>query len=153
MLPPIPMQGEIALVDTACAVWRSSPQRASMAVDRIMTLRLASAEAIIHWVFASAGVKSNADESLSGTAWEVLYNAINKTIARVQVRAGLTIGCQGISVLDVGLLVSPVRWAWLVHPHQADDIAMLPVCVHRDAGCPGRCAGRAGADIRGAGHS
>ncbi len=25
------------------------------------------------------------DESLSGAAWEILYNAINKTIARVQV--------------------------------------------------------------------
>ena len=40
-------QGETALVDVANAVWRRSPQRAAMAVDRLMTLRLVSAEAII----------------------------------------------------------------------------------------------------------
>lgn len=79
------MQGEAALVGVANAVWRKSPQRAAMAVDRLMTLRLVSAEAIVGWVFGSAGVTALGDESLSGAAWEILYNAINKTIARVQV--------------------------------------------------------------------
>lgn len=37
------------------------------------------------WVFGSEGVTALGDESLSGAAWEILYNAINKTIARVQV--------------------------------------------------------------------
>jgi hypothetical protein len=36
-------------------------------------------------VFGSDGVTALGDESLSGAAWEILYNAINKTIARVQV--------------------------------------------------------------------
>jgi hypothetical protein len=40
-------QGEAALVDVANRVWRRSPQRATMAVDRLMTLRLVSADAII----------------------------------------------------------------------------------------------------------
>ncbi|GAB4821122.1 hypothetical protein N2152v2_008168 [Parachlorella kessleri] len=78
------LEGEVALVDVACAVWRRSPQRAAMAVDRLMTLRLASAEAIVQWVFGSEGVLSLADESSSATSWEILYNAINKTIAREQ---------------------------------------------------------------------
>lgn len=43
----IPLQGEAALVDVANRVWRRSPQRAAMAVDRLMTLRLVSAEAIV----------------------------------------------------------------------------------------------------------
>ena len=36
-------------------------------------------------MFGSEGVTALVDESLSGAAWEILYNAINKTIARVQV--------------------------------------------------------------------
>ena len=35
-------EGEAALVDVAAAVWAASPQRAAMAVDRLMTLRLVS---------------------------------------------------------------------------------------------------------------
>lgn len=53
-LPPAPClphrwftQGEAALVDAANRVWRRSPQRAAMAVDRLMTLRLVSADAIV----------------------------------------------------------------------------------------------------------
>lgn len=79
------LQGEAVLVGVANSVWRASPQRAAMAVDRLMTLRLVSVEAIVGWVFGSQGVRSLGDESLSGAAWEILYNAINKTIARVQV--------------------------------------------------------------------
>lgn len=47
---PVCPQGEAALVDVANRVWRRSPQRAAMAVDRLMTLRLVSAEAIIKCV-------------------------------------------------------------------------------------------------------
>eukprot|EP00887_Chlorella_sp_A99_P001913 scaffold18.g1913.t1 len=84
MVAALGLEGETALVDVACAIWRASPQRASMAVDRLMTLRLAGAEAIVGWVFGSEGVTSSRDESLSATAWEILYNAVNKAIARVQ---------------------------------------------------------------------
>ena len=34
----------------ATGVWASSPQRAAMAVDRLMALRLVSAAAIARWV-------------------------------------------------------------------------------------------------------
>ena len=51
-----------------------------------MTLRLVSAEAIVSWVFGSEGVSSIADESQSALSWEILFNAVNKCIARVQVR-------------------------------------------------------------------
>ena len=43
----------------------------------------------MQWVFGSEGVLSLVDESYSATSWEVLYNAINKTIAREQVLWGL----------------------------------------------------------------
>lgn len=78
------LEGEAALVGVANSVWRASPQRAAMAVDRLMTLRLVSAEAIVGWVFDSEGVRVLGNESLSGAAWEILYGAVNKTIARVQ---------------------------------------------------------------------
>jgi len=39
-------------VDVATGVWASSPQRAAMAVDRLMALRLVSAAAIARWVRA-----------------------------------------------------------------------------------------------------
>jgi hypothetical protein len=47
-------QGEEALVDVATSVWASSPQRAAMAVDRLMALRLVSAAAIARWVRTSS---------------------------------------------------------------------------------------------------
>ena len=37
-------------MDVATSVWASSPQRAAMAVDRLMALRLVSAAAIARWV-------------------------------------------------------------------------------------------------------
>ena len=37
-------------MDVATGVWSSSPQRAAMAVDRLMALRLVSAAAIARWV-------------------------------------------------------------------------------------------------------
>jgi hypothetical protein len=45
-----------------------------------------AAEAIVQWVFGSEGVLSLGDESSSTMSWEILYSAINKTIAREQVR-------------------------------------------------------------------
>ena len=40
-------------MDVATGVWASSPQRAAMAVDRLMALRLVSAAAIARWVRAT----------------------------------------------------------------------------------------------------
>lgn len=98
----LPVQGEAALVGVANSVWRASPQRAAMAVDRLMTLRLVSAEAIVGWVFDSEGVRVLGDESLSGAAWEILYGAVNKTIARVQVGGGRGRGLLGGCVCCLG---------------------------------------------------
>ena len=82
-----------------------------MAVDRLMTLRLVSADAIVGWVFGSEGVTALGDESLSGAAWEILYNAVNKTIARVQVGAGVR-GVQGVCGLAA-------RWGCCAGVHGA----------------------------------
>jgi nuclear cap-binding protein subunit 1 len=76
--------GEAAMVEVAAAVWAANPQRAAMAVDRLMGLRLVSARAVVAWAFRSDGVRSIADESRCGMAWDVLYAAVNKTSARVQ---------------------------------------------------------------------
>lgn len=76
--------GQIALVETAADVWSKNPQRAVMAVDRMMSLRLISAEAIIQWVFGPSGVRCIEEQSRSGMAWEMLRRAVTKTIARVQ---------------------------------------------------------------------
>lgn len=79
------IEGEIAMVEAAAqGVWSQAPQRAAMAVDRMMTLRLVSADAIVNSVFTCPGLRSLDDEASSGAAWEILQNAVNKTIARVQ---------------------------------------------------------------------
>jgi nuclear cap-binding protein subunit 1 len=76
-------EGEAALVETAARVWARSPQRAAMAVDRLMTLRLASAAAIVGWVFRSPGARALGDSLRSGMAWEVLGKALDKACVRV----------------------------------------------------------------------
>jgi len=79
------IEGETAMVEAAAqGVWRLAPQRAAMAVDRMMTQRLVSADAIVNWVFTCPGLRSLNDEASSGAAWEILQNTVNKTIARVQ---------------------------------------------------------------------
>jgi nuclear cap-binding protein subunit 1 len=78
------LEGQIAIVDATAQTWILNPQRAVMAVDRLMTLRLISAEAIISWVFKSDGVRKIQDQSRSGMAWEMLRKAVHKTIARVE---------------------------------------------------------------------
>ena len=75
------------MVDVAVGVWAASPQRAAMAIDRLMSLRLVSGAAIARWVFGSEGVRSLDDEVAGGLAWDLLYAAVDKTLARTQVRA------------------------------------------------------------------
>lgn len=78
------LEGQIAIVDATVQTWNLNPQRAVMAVDRLMTLRLISADAIISWVFGKDGVRKIQDQSRSGMAWEMLRKALHKTIARVE---------------------------------------------------------------------
>ena len=74
-------------MDVAVSVWADSPQRAAMAIDRLMALRLVSGASIMRWVFASEGVRTLDDEVAGGVAWDVLYAAVDKALARTQVRA------------------------------------------------------------------
>ena len=73
------------MVAVAAEVWSAAPQKAAQAIDRLMALRLVSGTAIVDWVFGSHGVRQLDDELATGLAWEVFYNAVNKTLARAQV--------------------------------------------------------------------
>ena len=88
------LQGEVAMVAVAAEVWKAAPQKAAQAIDRLMALRLVSGTAIVNWVFGSHGVSQLDDELATGLAWEVFYNAVNKTLARAQV-------CQLVGLLKI----------------------------------------------------
>lgn len=77
-------EGQVALVDTVITTWGANPQRALMAVDRMMILRLVSAEAIISWVFGEHGLRCIGNELRSNVSWEMLLHAVDKTLVRVQ---------------------------------------------------------------------
>lgn len=103
----------MSLIDGVMEVWKEAPQRVVMAVDRLMTLRLVSgellldhplhkpyttrgtherttlsyaAEAVISWIFHKNPFKAANDSLSFATVWEVLHCALDKTVARVQVR-------------------------------------------------------------------
>ena len=73
------------MVAVAAEVWKSAPQKAAQAIDRLMALRLVNGPAIVNWVFDSRGVRQLDDELATGLAWEVFYNAVDKMLARAQV--------------------------------------------------------------------
>jgi len=73
---------EDCLVSVAAKVWVSSPQRAAIAIDRLMGMRLVQGSTVVRWVFSSRGMKSVDDELAKGLAWEALINCTNKMIAR-----------------------------------------------------------------------
>lgn len=79
------LQGQLALISTAANVWRNAPQRAAQAIDRLMAHRLVDGAAIVRWAFGSSGLLSLEDQIGNGLAWEAVYNAVNKTLARTQV--------------------------------------------------------------------
>lgn len=82
------LQGQTACIGTAADVWKNAPQRAAQAIDRLMAHRLVTGAAIVRWAFASQGLLNLDDQVANSLAWEVIYNAVNKTIARTQ--AGCT---------------------------------------------------------------
>ncbi len=49
-----------------------------------MAHRLVEGSAILRWAFASPGLLSLEDQIANGLAWEAVYNAVNKTLARTQ---------------------------------------------------------------------
>lgn len=79
------LQGQIALVSTAANVWQCAPQRAAQAIDRLMAHRLVDGSAVVRWAFSSPGLLTLSDQISNGLAWEAIYNAVNKTLARTQV--------------------------------------------------------------------
>lgn len=72
------------MIGGAAHAWATSPQRAAMAIDRLMALRLVTGAAIVDWAFRELRVKRFDEELGASLAWEALYAAVNKTIARTQ---------------------------------------------------------------------
>ena len=79
------MQGQKAMVRTTAEVWKDAPQRAAQAIDRLMAHRVVDGLAILRWAFDFQGLVSLQNELATGLVWEVIYNAVNKTLARTQV--------------------------------------------------------------------
>lgn len=78
------LPGQLACIEIILETWGRSPQRVLMAIQRTMTLRLLSAEAIVRWVFGESGARDISNETRFGIAWKILSFTIDKTIARVQ---------------------------------------------------------------------
>ncbi|KAL6777050.1 CBP80 [Auxenochlorella protothecoides x Auxenochlorella symbiontica] len=97
-------QSEMSLIDGVMEVWKEAPQRVVMAVDRLMTLRLVSAEAVISWIFHRNPFKAANDSLSFATVWEVLHCALDKTVARVQDAkedlVGHNLDIEGLSLLE-----------------------------------------------------
>lgn len=70
---------QVMLVACAVELWKKSPQMGAIVVDKCMGLRIISNLAIVDWVFSPAN-RSLLHSSLH--AWEILQNAINKTVNR-----------------------------------------------------------------------
>ncbi len=119
------MQGEQAMVGTAAAVWSSSPQRAAMAIDRLMALRLVTGASIVAWAFGELRVKRFEDEFGAGLAWEALYAAVNKTLARTQVR-GCTRHCR---LIWRRLLSSSCKELWRAGLAQSGLLICADTCT------------------------
>jgi nuclear cap-binding protein subunit 1 len=75
---------QIAAIETVWQVWSGNSQRAAMAIDRMMTLRLVSANSVVRWVFESGTIKCTGDQKKYNLGWEALFNAVDKTVARVE---------------------------------------------------------------------
>ena len=114
------------MVAVAAEVWKTAPQKAAQAIDRLMALRLVSGPAIVNWVFDSHGVRQLDDELATGLAWEVFYNAVDKMLARAQVWifvltyqiASVLEGCQcrNCMLVDVAHLPMPSRCMQVSQP-------------------------------------
>jgi hypothetical protein len=52
-------------------VWMNSPQRAAIAIDRLMGMRLVHGSTVVRWVFNSPGMTTVDDELAKGLAMEV----------------------------------------------------------------------------------
>lgn len=153
------LEGEIALVAAAAKVWSRNPQRAVMAVDRLMAQRLASGEAIVTWVFQSEGVRSISDESRCGMAWDILYAAVDKTTARVQdaveevaagrahvehAKAAVAAGAGTEEVVVDAEQALPAKEAYLALTTSQQQAALLQVLrCFVDMLCEGGSSGRA----------
>lgn len=74
------------MLDAALAVWSNAPQRATMAVDRLLALQLVTTEHATGWVFAhSRGVRSVADHVAIELSYELLQCILDKAVARTLV--------------------------------------------------------------------
>ena len=76
-------EAQVACMDTIWQVWSQNIQRAAMVIDRMMTLRLISAKAVVSWVFNSGSIKSTESHIKYRLGHEALIQTINKVVARV----------------------------------------------------------------------
>ena len=86
-------------MDVATGVWASSPQRAAMAVDRLMALRLVSAAAIARWVRAQragllcgqrrchASVPCGPISAQRRAPWRTVVQVLHQTCCRIRCSA------------------------------------------------------------------
>lgn len=73
---------QLAALDMVARVWSRNAQRAVMAIDRLMTLRLVSADCTIEWAFGY-GIDSIDNHFKFSLSWETLHRAMDKIVARV----------------------------------------------------------------------
>lgn len=70
---------QVFLILEVSKVWQYSVQMTVIAIDRMMSYRIISNLSIVSWVFASDNVKQF---HISDYIWEILRNAISKTVNR-----------------------------------------------------------------------
>ena len=87
--PSVLKQGEAAMVAMAAQVWAASPQRAAMAIDRLMALRLAGGGAIVEWAFGALAQKRFNDE-LGAGAHHPSWNNFTLSPSRMLTRTPVT---------------------------------------------------------------
>eukprot|EP00899_Mesostigma_viride_P028317 jgi/Mesvir1/8670/Mv02610-RA.1 len=70
---------QIKLLELVADFWCNSAQWMAFVIDRLMTMRMVSNTAIVRWCFLP---RQAALVHTTDTVWEVLSNALNKTMAR-----------------------------------------------------------------------
>lgn len=68
------------LIDEVSSFWKSNTQMTAIVIDRMMGYRLVSNISIVSWVFSPANIDVF---HLCDRPWEVLRNAISKTVNRI----------------------------------------------------------------------
>eukprot|EP00252_Welwitschia_mirabilis_P015711 TRINITY_DN3478_c0_g1_i2.p1 TRINITY_DN3478_c0_g1~~TRINITY_DN3478_c0_g1_i2.p1 ORF type:complete len:578 (+),score=126.15 TRINITY_DN3478_c0_g1_i2:183-1736(+) len=71
---------QVLIINEVAKLWQKNVQMTVITVDRMMGYRIISNFAIVRWVFTPSNIKQF---HTSGQAWEILWNALQKTFNRV----------------------------------------------------------------------